>query len=149
MSGVQSLIVPVLVILQKRVDQPQRNNQQAFASVDAQVLEEVRNDWCALVGDVSINDEASAVVTEIIPIVLLDPSATPANNTNVAAAQIQTSKNRESVNQMVELNLAKRYVEVVQKFGTPSRQHGGHHPSNISSSQTSSTSTPQVHQLEP
>ena len=50
MSGVQSLIVPVLVILQKRVDQPQRNNQQAFASVDAQVLEEVRNDWCALVG---------------------------------------------------------------------------------------------------
>ena len=151
MSGVQSLIVPVLVILQNRVDQPQRNNQQSFGGVDAQVLEEVRNDWCAMVGDVSMNDEASAVVTEIIPIVLLDASATPANNTTNVEKQA-TSKNRESVNMTLELNLAKRYSEVVQKFGAPPRSHL---QSNLSSSQTVQTSTPpppsqqQVHQLEP
>ena len=98
-----------------------------------------------------MNDEASAVVTEIIPIVLLDASATPANNATNVEKQA-TSKNRESVNMTLELNLAKRYSEVVQKFGAPPRSHL---QSNLSSSQTVQTSTPpppsqqQVHQLEP
>ena len=41
LNGVQSLIVPVLVILQTRVDRQQRNNQQSYNSIDAQTLEEV------------------------------------------------------------------------------------------------------------
>ena len=140
MNGVQTLIVPVLVILQNRVDHPQRNQQQSFGGVDAQVLEEVRNDWCALLGDSETSNEASAVVTEIIPIVLLDASTTPAKSA-------QTSRNRESVNQAVELNLASRYAEVVQKLGMTRQTHQPVH-SNLNSSQQATTPQ-QVHQLEP
>ena len=141
MNGVQTLIVPVLVILQNRVDHPQRNQQQSFGGVDAQVLEEVRNDWCALLGDAETSNEASAVVTEIIPVVLLDASTTPAK-------AAQTSRNRESVNQAVELNLASRYADVVQKLGATRQTH--HQPvhSNLNSSQQATTPQ-QVHQLEP
>ena len=146
MNGVQTLIVPVLMILQNRVDHQQRN--QAFGGVDAQVLEEVRNDWCALCGNEQMNPEASAVVTEIIPIVLLDASAT--NTAAVAANVVQTSKNRESVNQAVEMNLAKRYVETVQKFGTNRSQQSSNLNSGQGGQQQQRATTPQqVHQLEP
>ena len=119
-NRVQTLIVPVLVILQNRVDAQQRNHQQAHVGIDAQTLEEVRNDWCALVGDSETTNEASAVVTEIIPIVLLDASAASSS----ASQGVTSSKNRDSVNLTVDLTLANRYVDVVgqiQRFGTYSR----------------------------
>lgn len=114
MNGVQTLVVPVLVILQNRVDHQQRNNQQqsGYNSVDAQFLEEVRNDWCALVGDGEMGNEAAAIVSEIIPIILLDSS----QNSNMSQVPPVTSKNRDSVNQTVELNLASRYVDVINQF---------------------------------
>merc|ERR1739844_567641 len=97
---------------------------------------EVRNDWCALLGDAETSNEASAVVTEIIPIVLLDASTTPAKSA-------QTSRNRESVNQAVELNLASRYTDVVQKIGiTRQAHHQQPVHSNLNSSQQQAT-TPQ------
>lgn len=111
-NGVQTFIVPVLVILQNRVDHQQRN-QNGYNGLDAQTLEEVRNDWCALVGDTEMTSEASTLVSEIIPIVLLDTPVGPVS---------QASKNRDSVNQTEELNLAAHYATVVEqylKFGAP------------------------------
>ena len=67
MKGVQILIVPVLIILQARVDKG--STQQNYAGIDAQTLEEVRNDWCALVGDTDASSEASTVISDVIPMV--------------------------------------------------------------------------------
>lgn len=107
----QTFIVPVLVILQNRVDHQQRN-QNGYNGLDAQTLEEVRNDWCALVGDAEMSSEASTFVSEIIPIVLLDTPVGP----------VSAGASKNSVNQTDELNLANHYATVVEqylKFGAP------------------------------
>ncbi len=104
----QTLVVPVLVILQTRVDHQQRNHQHGYSGIDAQTLEEVRKDWCDLLGDGETGPEAAAVVTEIIPFIL------DSNSNN--APVMQTCKNRESVNLVTDLNLANRYVEVVKQY---------------------------------
>ena len=67
MKGVQIFIVPVLIILQARVDKG--STQQNYAGIDAQALEEVRNDWCALVGETDVSSEASTVISDVIPMV--------------------------------------------------------------------------------
>lgn len=101
--------MPVLVILQSRVDRCQ-NQQQSYCGPDASTLEEVRNDWCALVGDTDATTEAATIISDIIPIILLD------SNTSVANNALQTFKNRECVDQAMEMSLANRYSEVVSKF---------------------------------
>ena len=67
MKGVQIFIVPVLIILQARVDKG--SAQQNYAGIDARTLEEVRNDWCALVGETDVSSEASTVISDVIPMV--------------------------------------------------------------------------------
>ena len=101
--------MPVLAILQNRVDRCQ-SQQQSYCGPDASTLEEVRNDWCALVGDTDATTEASTIISDIIPIILLD------SNTSVASFATQTSKNRECIDQALEMSLADRYTDIVSKF---------------------------------
>ena len=96
----------------------------------------MRSEWCALVGITSTSNEGSTVITEIMNMILLEP-----NMSSTAAAA--TSKNRESVNQAVELNLASRYTDVVAQLVRFRSQTA----SQNLNSQQQHASTPQ--QLEP
>ena len=98
-------MVPVLYILQACVNK-QQSNQQGYNGLDAQTLEEVRNDWCSLVGETDTANEGSNVISEIIPMILLDETST-------GSMDQHTSKNRDSVSQAMEMSLAARYKEVV------------------------------------
>ena len=105
-ESVKELVVPVLQILQACVNKS--NQVQGYNGLDAQTLEEVRNDWCSLVGETDTANEGSNVISEIIPMILLDHET----STNSMAEQ-QTSKNRDSVSQSMDMSLATRYKEVV------------------------------------
>jgi len=112
---VRELVVPVLFILQSCVDK-QQNTQPGYTGLDSQTLEEVRTDWCALVGETDISNEASNVISEIIPMILLDAASTGSNGqagmTDNAATTV--SKNSSVISQSLEMSLSARYKEVVQ-----------------------------------
>ena len=103
-ESIRDLVVPVLYILQACVNK-QQSNQQGYNELDAQTLEEVRNDWCSLVGETDTANEGSNVISEIIPMILLDETT--------STMEQHTSKNRDSVSQAMEMSLAARYKEVV------------------------------------
>ena len=63
---VQQLIVPGLTILQTRI-----NNGMSMSA--AQTLADIRNDWCALLGDAK-DDAGTSALTEVLTFVLEEAS---------------------------------------------------------------------------
>ena len=118
--------MPVVVILQARVDkglnstaqqqqqqhQQQQQQQQSYIGPEAQTLEEVRSDWCALVGDTDATSEASTVISDVIPMILLD---SPSLN----MIPQKPSKIRECIDQNLDLKLSYRYSEVINRLQQP------------------------------
>ena len=132
-NGVQMLVVPVLIILQARVDKSQSSSQQQnYSGLDAQTLEEVRNDWCALVGDTDASSEASTIISDVIPMILLD---SPSINNIVA----RPSKNRECIDQNADLNLSARYTEAIEKFIQNTNKSTPLQPTNLNRQTTEQT----------
>ena len=108
---VRELVVPVLFILQSCVDKQQNSG---YNGLDSQTLEEVRTDWCALVGETETTNEASNVISEIIPMILLD--STNGGPNGVGDKSSTTSKNSSVISQPMEMSLSARYKQVVEKL---------------------------------
>ena len=106
---VRELVVPVLFILQSCVDKQQNSG---YNGLDSQTLEEVRTDWCALVGETETTNEASNVISEIIPMILLDSTNGGPNGDKSST----TSKNSSVISQSMEMSLSARYKQVVEKL---------------------------------
>ena len=102
-------MVPVLFILQSCVDKQQNSG---YNGLDSQTLEEVRTDWCALVGETETTNEASNVISEIIPMILLDSTNGGPNGDKSST----TSKNSSVISQSMEMSLSARYKQVVEKL---------------------------------
>ncbi len=134
-NAVQTLIVPVLGILQARMnrDTTARSNQ-AHQGIEAKTIEEIRDAWCGLLGDANVSPQATTVISDIIPMIL-EPEVS--SSTGSGKPQ-QTSKNRDSVDLHADLTLANRYTEVVNvhiQMQASMRGPGGSGKGNSPSSQ--------------
>ena len=96
---VQQLVVPGLSILQTR------KNSGMSLSV-GQTLEEIRADWCALLGEASSEDGTTAL-TEILTFVLEEGSQ---------QLPLRLSKNGEFVNLNADLKLSMKYKDILSQL---------------------------------
>ena len=96
---VQQLIVPGLTILQTRI-----NNGLSMSA--AQTLEDIRNDWCALLGDAK-TDAGTNALTEVLTFVLEEASQQLPD---------RPSKNGEFVNLNADLKLSVKYKEMLHRL---------------------------------
>lgn len=101
-STVRQVVVPVLVLLQNHLA---RDSSQAAAKI----LEGIRCDWCALLGESDVSN--SEAVSQILRLVL-EP---PADALSVQLAGVG-GRRHEFVDQVAELQLADKYCEVVRQL---------------------------------
>lgn len=94
---VRYLVVPVLILLEKRiVAQPESGS-------DKQCLEDVRGQWCALLGDQDMPQDS---LTEVLSIVLEPPPE--------ACPTLLKFKNSEFIELQADLKLGDRYSNAVK-----------------------------------
>jgi len=113
-KNVRQLIAPVLILLQTRISQASNSMsntspQNQGAAQAARTLEDVRSDWCALLGEADASSKAGAAISDILRMVLEPPMDT--------VGEKASKKRRDmSVEHSADLMLSQRYMDVRQQL---------------------------------
>ena len=104
LKSLKQNVVPVIYALQKRITNRVEGRE---TSEDAACLEEVRGQWCCLLGDGEVVPEASKAISDVLSLVLEPPPEFCQNFTKLPAA--------DKLNQKTDYELASKYRETLKK----------------------------------
>lgn len=130
-QSVEHLIVPVLAILQDRVNRASAHNIDVLASDDhslklcTDTLEEVRSNWCSLLGDEAMANNVA--VSDMLAMVLEPPAAAaPSAQKAMETEQLPSfSKNVNNISQEEDLRLSDDYRAALAKLAEVREGAGG------------------------
>lgn len=110
-EAIHQLICPALHILdsrqtkEKKRDPGAAEQQSQFTSL----MEDIRGQWCGMLGDEQIPKESESLVSDLLTVILETPAPTKEQEGKML------TRNRDHIDQQMDLSMAMNYREALRK----------------------------------